>query len=82
MIGGCTVRSDDLDAESQASHPDKDLYAGLIRVHVLRSASERPVYRAWIMEELKRHGYVLSPGTLYPMLHDQKQPPEVTPNHS
>jgi len=48
---------------------DKDLYAGLIRLHVLHHAAEIPVYGAWIIEELRRHGYVLSPGTLYPMLH-------------
>ena len=48
---------------------DKDLYVGLIRLHVLHHAAEEPVYGAWIIEELRRHGYQLSPGTLYPMLH-------------
>lgn len=48
---------------------DRDLYAGLIRLHVLHHAAEEPVYGAWIIEELRRHGYRLSPGTLYPMLH-------------
>ncbi|HUO02224.1 MAG TPA: PadR family transcriptional regulator [Rhizomicrobium sp.] len=48
---------------------DRDLYAGLIRLHVLHHASERPVYGAWIIEELGHHGYALSPGTLYPLLH-------------
>jgi len=48
---------------------DKDLYAGLIRLHVLHHAAEEPVYGAWVMKELRRHGYELSPGTLYPMLH-------------
>jgi len=48
---------------------DKDLYVGLIRLHVLHHASEQPVYGGWIIEELRRHGYRLSPGTLYPMLH-------------
>ncbi|MEX2615925.1 MAG: PadR family transcriptional regulator [Alphaproteobacteria bacterium] len=48
---------------------DKDLYAGLIRLHILHHASEEPVYGSWIMEELRHHGYDLSPGTLYPMLH-------------
>lgn len=48
---------------------DKDLYAGLIRLHILHHASEEPVYGSWIMEELAHHGYELSPGTLYPMLH-------------
>jgi len=48
---------------------DRDLYAGLIRLHVLHHASEQPVYGAWIIEELSHHGYSLSPGTLYPLLH-------------
>lgn len=48
---------------------DQDLYAGLIRLHVLHHAAKAPVYGGWIIEELRRHGYRLSPGTLYPMLH-------------
>jgi PadR family transcriptional regulator, regulatory protein PadR len=42
----------------------KDLYAGLIRLHVLHHADEQPVYGAWIIEELGHHGYVLGPGTI------------------
>lgn len=49
---------------------DKDLYAGLIRLHILHHAVEEgPVYGLWMIEELGRHGYRLSPGTLYPVLH-------------
>lgn len=48
---------------------DRDLYAGLIRLHVLHHANEREIYGAWIIEELSHHGYSLSPGTLYPLLH-------------
>lgn len=48
---------------------DKDLYSGLIRLHILHHAAEEPVYGAWIIEELMHHGYSISPGTLYPMLH-------------
>lgn len=48
---------------------DKDLYAGLIRLHILHHAAEEPVYGGWVIEELRRHGYTISPGTLYPMLH-------------
>lgn len=45
-----------------------DLLSGLVRLHVLHHAAERPVYGQWMIEELARHGYRLSPGTLYPML--------------
>ncbi len=48
---------------------DKDLYGGLIRLHVLHHASQGPVFGLWIIEELREHGYRLSPGTVYPMLH-------------
>lgn len=48
---------------------DKDLYSGLIRLHVLYHACREPIFGAGIIEELARHGYRLSPGTLYPLLH-------------
>lgn len=51
------------------SDSHRDLYAGLIRLHVLHHAAEGPVYGQWIAQELARHGYTLSPGTLYPLLH-------------
>lgn len=46
-----------------------DLYAGLIRLHILHHAAEAPIFGLGIMEELARHGYRISPGTLYPVLH-------------
>lgn len=48
---------------------DQDLYAGLIRLHILHHASKAPVFGLWFIEELGKHGYKLSPGTLYPLLH-------------
>jgi DNA-binding PadR family transcriptional regulator len=48
---------------------DKDLYSGLIRLHILHHASKGPVFGLWFIEELGRHGYRISPGTLYPLLH-------------
>lgn len=47
----------------------RELLAGFVRLHILHHAAERPIYGQWIMDELARHGYKLSPGTLYPMLH-------------
>ena len=47
----------------------QDLYGGLIRLHILHHASKGPVFGLWFIEELARHGYKLSPGTLYPLLH-------------
>ena len=48
---------------------DQDLYGGLIRLHILHHATEGAVFGFWFIEELARHGYRLSPGTLYPLLH-------------
>jgi len=56
-------------AKALNSRAENYLYTGLIRLHVLHHAAEKPVYGTWIMEELQHHGYKLSPGTLYPMLH-------------
>ena len=47
----------------------KELYSGLVRLHILHHAAEEPIFGIGIAEELARHGYRLSPGTLYPMLH-------------
>jgi DNA-binding PadR family transcriptional regulator len=38
------------------------------KIHILYHAAEDGVYGQWMLEELHRHGYRLSPGTLYPML--------------
>ena len=48
---------------------DKELYSGMIRLHILYHASKGPIFGLWIITELGRHGYKLSPGTLYPILH-------------
>ena len=47
----------------------RDLLAGFVRLHILHHAADGEVYGRWMIEELGRHGYKLSPGTLYPMLH-------------
>src|SRR3989441_12007521 len=52
---------------------DQDLYSGLIRLHVLHHAVEEPVFGLGMIEELARHGYRISPGSLYPLLHSLEQ---------
>jgi|CZKR01.1.fsa_nt_gi PadR family transcriptional regulator PadR len=47
----------------------RELYSGLIRLHVLYHASKEPIFGLEMIEELGRHGYSLSPGTMYPLLH-------------
>ncbi len=46
----------------------RELFSGLIRLHVLHHACQEPIFGLGMIEELARHGYRLSPGTLYPLL--------------
>ena len=48
---------------------NRDLMAGFVRLHVLNHANSGPIFGIGIIERLAFHGYVLSPGTLYPILH-------------
>ena len=48
---------------------ERDLLGGLVRLHILYHATREPVYGQAIIDELAHHGYRLSPGTLYPILH-------------
>jgi len=50
----------------------RELVLGFVKIHILYHASHRPVYGLWLIEELARHGYALSPGTLYPTLHSME----------
>jgi PadR family transcriptional regulator len=47
----------------------RHFFHGFIRLHILYHAAKEPTYGAEITEELVRHGYRLSQGTLYPTLH-------------
>lgn len=51
----------------------RGLYTGLIRLHVLHHAAKKAVYGFAMIEELRRHGYELSAGTIYPILHGLEQ---------
>ncbi len=47
----------------------RKLFLGFIQIHILRHANREPFFGAWLIEHLKEHGYKISPGTLYPLLH-------------
>jgi DNA-binding PadR family transcriptional regulator len=51
----------------------QELLTGFVRLHILHHAAEHEIYGQWIIDELARHGYRLSPGTLYPMLHGMER---------
>jgi PadR family transcriptional regulator, regulatory protein PadR len=52
---------------------DRNLYTGLIRLHILHHAAEGPIFGQAMIDELSRHGYRLSAGTLYPILHGMER---------
>jgi DNA-binding PadR family transcriptional regulator len=52
---------------------DRNLYTGLIRLHILHHAAEDPIFGQAMIDELARHGYRLSAGTLYPILHGMER---------
>jgi len=54
-------------ASKQPDH--REFVSGFIRLHILHHAAEHPLVGFWMIEELRRHGYEMSPGTIYPLLH-------------
>ncbi|HTY22218.1 MAG TPA: PadR family transcriptional regulator [Desulfomonilaceae bacterium] len=52
---------------------ENEFFAGFIRLHILYHAHEEPIFGLEILRELRRHGYELSPGTLYPLLHRMEE---------
>jgi PadR family transcriptional regulator, regulatory protein PadR len=47
----------------------RDFFLGFVKIHILHHAAHEPVYGVALIKELGRHGYEISPGTLYPILH-------------
>jgi len=47
-------------------------FASFVEFHVLHHAAEESIYGLWLIEELGEHGYKISPGTLYPLLHSME----------
>ncbi len=42
---------------------------GFIKLHILYQAQKEPIFGQEFKKELKRHGYDISYGTLYPIFH-------------
>ena len=47
---------------------EREILLSFWKVHILHHAGEEPIHGQWIITELRRHGYEISPGTLYPLL--------------
>ncbi len=54
----------------QQDYLTRHFFGGFVRLHILHHAVIEPIYGVEMIAELGRHGYKLSPGTLYPILHD------------
>ena len=50
----------------------RKLFLGFIQIHILHHAKKEPFFGSWMIEELQQHGYQISPGTLYPILHSME----------
>ncbi|WP_064092975.1 PadR family transcriptional regulator [Rossellomorea aquimaris] len=51
----------------------RKLFLGFIHIHILHHAKEEQIYGSWMLEELHEHGYDISAGTLYPILHNMEK---------
>jgi DNA-binding PadR family transcriptional regulator len=47
----------------------RHFFLGFVKIHILHHAAQEPIYGVAMIEELRRHGYEVSPGTIYPVLH-------------
>ena len=47
---------------------EREILLSFWKVHILHHAESHPVIGQWVIRELRRHGYEVSPGTLYPLL--------------
>ncbi len=50
----------------------RKLFLGFIQIHILHHAKKEPIYGTWMVDELRDHGYNISSGTLYPILHSME----------
>ncbi len=51
----------------------RKLFLAYMRVHILHHARKEPFFGLWMIEELQSHGYKVSAGTLYPVLHTMEK---------
>jgi len=47
----------------------RKLFLAFVRIHILHHAEKEEFFGLWMIEELRSHGYEISSGTLYPILH-------------
>uniref|UniRef100_A0A7V4G6K9 PadR family transcriptional regulator n=1 Tax=Desulfobacca acetoxidans TaxID=60893 RepID=A0A7V4G6K9_9BACT len=48
----------------------RDFWQGILKLYILNQAAKSPVYGGKLKKQLQEWGYQISPGTLYPILHN------------
>lgn len=47
----------------------QSFWQGIVRLVILHQAAQRPMYGGELSRQMRKHGYAISPGSLYPLLH-------------
>ncbi len=55
--------------DESANELAREFLLGFIKIHILHHASKEKIYGKEFHEELNRHGYDMSFGTIYPVFH-------------
>jgi DNA-binding PadR family transcriptional regulator len=50
----------------------RKMFLAFMRIHILHHAKKEEFFGLWMIEELKSHGYEVSSGTIYPILHSME----------
>lgn len=59
----------------------RKLFLSFINIHILYHAKKEPFYGSWMIKELEHHGYDISAGTLYPILHNLEKSGVINVEH-
>ncbi len=51
----------------------RELFLGFIKLHVLHHSASEDIFGLEMIQELASHGYAMSPGTMYPLLHRMEE---------
>ncbi|MEC9489411.1 MAG: PadR family transcriptional regulator [Halanaerobiales bacterium] len=51
----------------------RKVFLAFMRIHILYHAKKEPFFGLWMIEELESHGYEVSSGTIYPILHSMEE---------
>ncbi|HNW30909.1 MAG TPA: PadR family transcriptional regulator [Spirochaetota bacterium] len=58
-----------MNKNESANELAREFLLGFIKIHILHHASKEKIYGKEFHEELNRHGYDMSFGTIYPVFH-------------